>query len=120
MICTQCSDGYCGECKKRNSTKDYADCDHAHRVPEPDKMRPEGWMTKVPAAERFKHLDRIEYSPIEIAFMLGLTVRQVRTFFRKPSERREGKMLLPATKASGQWVVLRDDFIEFLEERYGN
>lgn len=120
MICTQCADGYCGECKKRNSTKDYADCDHAHRVPEPDKMRPEGWMAKISAADRFKHLDRIEYSIVEIAFMLGLTAKHVRSFTRQDSETREGEKLLPATMAKGQYVVLRDDFIKFLEERYGN
>ena len=77
-------------------------------------------MTQTSASERFKYLDRIEYSAIEIAFMLGLTTRQVRTYFKKPSDRREGEMLLPATKANGQYVVLREDFIKFLEERYGN
>lgn len=114
MICRDCIDGYCGSCKKRNSTKDYADCDHQHRVPDPDRRRP------LSDDQRFAHLTRMEYSAVEVAYMLGMTVRYVRKFFKTPSEVREGEMLLPATKARGQYVILRDDLIKFFKERYGD
>jgi hypothetical protein len=69
---------------------------------------------------RFADLTRLEYSAVEIAYMLGLTVRHVRGFFKKPSQNRPGEKLLPATKAGGQWVVLRNDLAKFLQERYGD
>jgi hypothetical protein len=72
--------------------------------------------------DRFSHLTRTEYSPVEIAYMMGLTVRTVRTYLKRPSKKRNGEKLLPSVKdeSTGLYVISRDNLIKFFQERYGD
>jgi hypothetical protein len=74
---------------------------------------------KVSAEERFSHLTRETYQPVEIAFMMAVEVHTIRRYFRQDSKTREGEKLLIATKINSSYFVSRQDLIKFFKEIYG-
>lgn len=73
----------------------------------------------VPATDRFAHLERELYELSEIAFMLNMKVRTVRTYLNKDSNRYPDRKLLVAAKNRGVYRVTREDLKMFLQEIYG-
>jgi len=68
---------------------------------------------------RFSHLDREMYEFSEIAYMLNLNIRTIRSYRKKDSEKYPDRKLLVAKMSRGVYRVTRQDLIMFLEEMYG-
>jgi len=64
-------------------------------------------------------LQRDEYTVAEVAYILGVTTRTVRSYFTKESDKRPGEPMLTAEKRGTIWYIKRDNFEKYLEEVYG-
>lgn len=65
-------------------------------------------------------LTRTSYTVREVAFLLHVKPRTVREYMLRDSEKRPGQKLLVATKPKTLWMISKEDFINFLKEKYHN
>lgn len=113
MGCKDCADGNHTECIERNKEKTTGCpgcCQHR------DKGK---GGVPVSTTDRFAHLVREMYELSEIAYMLKLSVRTVRGYTRKDSQKYPDRKLLVAKKERGVYRVLREDLKKFFTELYG-
>jgi hypothetical protein len=62
---------------------------------------------------------RPELTVAEVAFILDVSARTVRTYFNKPSDARPGEPLLKAFKRDTLWYIKREDFENYMKEVFG-
>jgi hypothetical protein len=79
-------------------------------------------MTASPVAERKYQLpDRPDYAPVEIAYVLGVQARTVRSYLKRNSKKHPGQKLLPANRDEmGHWRITREGLAIFLDEMFGD
>ncbi len=61
---------------------------------------------------RYSHIQREAYTPIEIAYMMGIHVRKVRKLVK------DG--VIVGRKVDGSWIIGRDNLIAYFKEIYGD
>lgn len=64
-------------------------------------------------------LDRAEYTVAEVAYILNVSPRTVRTYFERDSEARPGERLLTAEKRGTIWFIKKHHFERYLQEVFG-
>lgn len=70
---------------------------------------------------RYRLPDKPDYAPVEVAYILDVTPRTVRSYLRRNSKLHKGQKLLRAKRDEmGHWRITKEDLAIFLNEIFGD